>query len=332
MRLPPFSYLEPTNLEGLLGLLSTYKSKAKMMAGGTDIVPLLKKRLVAPQLVVGLRAVKGFAGVRAKRGVVEIGSCTTLTELAADKLIKAALSGLHEAVRSVAAPAIRNIATLGGNILQGTRCLFYNQSELFRSGLEPCHKRGGSVCHAVRGSRKCFSVYQGDVAPALIALDSRAELASKRSSRIVAVQDLFSGNGKKPLTLKPGEVLTRIHVPLVGTRSGCAYEKLRFRGAIDYPVVSSAVFVSLKEDGAIERARVVLSGCGSGPRFSFESGEILAGTKGEARAIERAAEAAGNNLEMAGNTGVPADYRRRMVPVMVRRAFARALEATREGH
>jgi 4-hydroxybenzoyl-CoA reductase subunit beta len=328
MRLPPFSYLEPETLEEALDLLSTYGAKARIVAGGTDVVPLLKKKLLAPQFIISLKDIKALRGVQKKRRVFEAGCNTTLREVAANELVKSSLAGLHEATVSVAAPPIKNVASLVGNLMQNTRCLYYNQSELVRGGLEPCYKRGGALCHAVPGSQRCFSVYQGDVAVALIALSGEAEVVSKKARRFVPVADLFSGKGRNPFTLKPDQMIACIRVPVGPGRVSSSYEKLRLRGAIDYPLVSCAVRITTGNNGRIKDARIVLGACGPAPKLLDESARVLLGTVGDQEAVEQAAELAVRNVELVNNTGVPADYRRRMAPIVIRRAIMRALQST----
>jgi 4-hydroxybenzoyl-CoA reductase subunit beta len=330
MRLPPFTYLEPASVQEALGFLSKHRSKARILAGGTEIVPLLRKRLVTPQFIISLKALKALRGVQKKGGFIEVGSLTTLEDLSADPFIRARWPGIYEAARAVAAPPVQNVATLGGNILQNTRCLYYNQSPLVLGGLKPCFKRGGGLCHAVPGGKRCFSVYQGDVAPALIALSSEAEVMAGTTQGFRAVEKLFSGKGKAPLALKNNEIISRVRIPIPKGSSGSAYEKLRLRGAIDYALVSCAAFVAKGKDGRIGNSRVVLGACGAAPRILEETARILTGSAGDADAVNQACEAAAKNVEMVNNTGMPADYRRRMVPVIVRRAIERALAAMRK--
>ena len=139
------------------------------------------------------------------------------------------------------------MATAGGNILQNTRCMYYNQSGMVLNGLERCHKRGGNVCLAVKGSKRCFSVYQGDMAPAFIAFDARCVLEKKGSTRTVSLTELFTGNGAAPFAIGADELLTKIIIPNPEGIYGSAYRKLRLRGSTDYPLASAAAFVSVAE-------------------------------------------------------------------------------------
>ena len=150
-----------------------------------------------------------------------------------------------QAVEAVAAPPIWNVATIGGNICQNSRCLYYNQSKAWRLERPPCLKAGGNICHAVPKGKKCFSVYSGDLAPALMALRSRVSVTKKNQSRIIPLQDIFSGNGLAPLTLAQDELITGVILPLPGKRDGSSYVKMRVRSAVDYPLLSAAASVTL---------------------------------------------------------------------------------------
>ena len=227
MKLPPFSVLEPNNKKNALSMLDMYGDKLKVIAGGTELILLMKLGLLTPAYVMSLKAIKGLRGIKKKNNEVIIGSATTIREIIESSVISGAFKGIAEAARSVAAPPIQNMATIGGNILQDTRCIYRNQSDLFRSGLKPCYKSGGNTCHAVKASKRCFSVYQGDMAPTLISFNSKVKLEKKGSHRIVALADLFTGKGAKPFTIRDDEILTEIAIPLPDGRYGSSYEKLR---------------------------------------------------------------------------------------------------------
>ena len=163
MRLPPFEYLEPANVEEALSMIDTHKEAVKIMAGGTDLINRMKLRLIEPAYVMNIGKLKNMDSIDTGGTEVVIGANARLKEIAAMPLINKKFRAIAEAAFQVASPTITNMATIGGNILQNTRCMYYNQSGVVLNGLERCHKRGGSVCLAVKGSKRCFSVYQGDL-------------------------------------------------------------------------------------------------------------------------------------------------------------------------
>lgn len=318
MRLPPFQLLEPETLEEILALLHARKETAKVMAGGTDLLNRMRLGLMEPEVVVCLGKIKELEGIEVRERETIIGANTRLRAIARSPLLARKFQALTEAAHQVASPAILNMATIGGNLLQNTRCLYYNQSRLVLDGLERCHKRGGDACLAVKGSRRCFSVYQGDLAPVLFAFKARCLLEKKDSNRTIPVQDLFTGNAITPFNLEPDELLTKIILPHPEGRSGSSYQKLRLRGSIDYPIASAAAFVSTLEEEGIERCRVVLGAFGAGPRpIDDLSGEID---------LEGLGQKASELAEAIDNLQMPGPYRRKMAGVLAKRAVKAAME------
>lgn len=326
MRLPPFEYLGPRSVKEALEMIDGHRGKVGIVAGGTDIINRLRQRLVAPPFVMSLKGVAELAGVRKKGANIVISAGTTLRDVMESPIVAEYVPGLMQAARLVAAPPIQNIATIGGNILQNTRCLFHNQSELVRKAAEPCLKQGGKVCLAVKGSRKCFSVYQGDMAPVLIALGAKVTLRSPRGRRTIPLAELFTGNGKEPFTIEKDEILTDISVPVPKGTFGAAYEKLRLRKGLEYPLVSAAVFLSFNNKGVVSQARIVLGAAGPAPKLLEKAAAALIGKRPEEIDIDAAASDALKAAQPADNLALPADYRRKMAKVFAARAIAGALE------
>jgi len=223
----------------------------------------------------------------------------------------------------VASPTITNMATLGGNLLQNTRCMYYDQSGMVLNGLERCHKRGGTVCLAVKGSKRCFSVYQGDMAPALIAFDVRCVLEKKGSTRTVSLTELFTGNGVTPFAMGADELLTKIIIPNPEGIYSSAYRKLRLRGSVDYPLASAAAFVSVKNGRKVTTCRVVIGAAGAAPR-------AIDGVSCETD-LESLAQKAYDQTEGVDNLHMPGVYRRKIVSVLAKRAIKAAINGIKEG-
>src|SRR5208282_1501802 len=229
-------------------------------------------------------------GIKNKKGHFLISAATTLREIVESPDIAGFAAGIAESAGLVAAPPIRNIATVGGNLLQNTRCLYYNQSELVRKAAPPCLKQGGKSCAALKGGMRCFSVYQGDIAPALIAFDARAKIRKAGSSRTVPISGLFSRNGRHPLLIGDDEILTDIIVPIPKGVYGSSYQKLRLRSGLEYPLVSSSVFLSLSSHGKIDQARVVVGAVGPAPILVEGASAFLVGRRPAEADVEKAAE------------------------------------------
>ncbi len=328
MTLPPFRLLHPATLKEALLLMSSYGDKLRVLAGGTEITGRLKQRLLTPSHIMSLKKLQGFTGIDQKRNELRIRAGTMLSVIAASEAVRSGAESLGEAAKCVGAPAIRNVATIGGNLLQESRCLYYNQSQLARDGLNPCYKRGGATCHAARGLRRCFSVYQGDLAPVLVALEARANVQRKGDSRMVRVEELFTGNGAKPIGVAPDELLTDIIIPIPHGRAASAYRRVAMRGSIDYPLASAAAFIHEGKNRVMEEARIVLGAAGSKPKIAVDAAHPFLGRRArdiKEPDLEQSARLAGKAMEAVDNLVLPASYRRSVATVMVKRALEEAL-------
>jgi 4-hydroxybenzoyl-CoA reductase subunit beta len=171
---------------------------------------------------------------------LKIGALTTLRSIIDSQLIKKLQPSIVASAKTVAAPPIRNKATIGGNICLDTRCLYYNQSAMWRKSRELCFKAGGKVCNAVKGAKRCFAVFSADLPPLLIALDAEVEVFSSDNIKIIKLKDFYTGKGKKPNILEPNEIVTKVIIRDFSKKKGF-YEKFRIRNAIDYPLAGVAV-------------------------------------------------------------------------------------------
>ena len=323
MRLPPFQYLEPANVEEALSILSAHKEAVKIMAGGTDLVNRMKLRLIEPAFVMNIGKLRNTDGIDPGDTETVIGANARLREIAGAPPVKKRFRAVAEAAFHVASNAITHTATAGGNILQNSRCMYYNQSGMVLSGLERCHKRGGNVCLAVKGSKRCFSVYQGDMAPAFIAFNARCVLEKKGSTRTVSLIELFTGNGAAPLAIGADELLTKIIIPNPEGVYSSAYRKFRLRGSTDYPLASAAAFVSVAEDGKVPLCRVVIGAAGAAPK-------VIDGASCDPE-FEVITQKAYELAEGVDNLQMPGAYRRKMVSVLARQAIKAAMDGIKEG-
>ncbi len=323
MRLPPFQYLEPTNVEEALSMIGIHKETVKIMAGGTDLLNRMKLRLIEPAFVMNIGKLRNMDGIDIGNAETVIGANTRLREIAGAPLVNKKFRAIAEAAFQVASPTITNMATIGGNIFQNTRCMCYDQSGMVLNGLERCHKRGGTQCLAVKGSKRCFSVYQGDMAPALIAFDARCVLEKKGSNRMVSLTELFTGDGVTPFAIGADELLTKIILPKPEGIYSSAYRKLRLRGSVDYPLASAAALVSVMDDRKVTTYRVVIGAAGAAPK-------VIDGTSGETD-LEGIVQRAYELAEGVDNLKMPGAYRRKMVGVLAKRAIKAAVDGIKEG-
>jgi 4-hydroxybenzoyl-CoA reductase subunit beta len=323
MRLPKFEHFQPESLDEAVELLAEYGREARVNAGGTDLLVSIKQGLLAPRYLINLKEIPELAGVtyHEERGL-RIGALTRLATLVRSPLVKEHFPLIAQAVRGVAAPPLQNMGTLGGNLCQDTRCFYYNQSEFWREARPECYKLGGTVCHAISGSDRCRAAYQGDLAPVLIALQARARLASQEGERTVPLVELYTGKGENPIGLRPDEVLTEIEIPRPAGAWGGDYQKLRYRGAMDYALVGVAAVLS--RNGGCAKARIVATAIAPAPVVMEEAGRLLEGTEIDEEITAQAAQAAYEAAHPVAAIGSTLLYRRNMVRVLTRRALARA--------
>jgi 4-hydroxybenzoyl-CoA reductase subunit beta len=278
MRLPRFRYLAPRTLAEATAVLGDLGPDAALLAGGTDLLPNMKRRQQTPAALVGLR---GVAELRARSGGpaagLTLGAMTRLSEVAADRELAAAWPALARAASLVGTPPLRNVGTLGGNLCLDTRCTYWNQTHEWRRAIGFCLKRDGDTCWVAPGSSRCWAVSSTDTAPVLCALGAEVTLASREGGRRVAVADLFADDGIQHLTRRPGEILAAVHLPAPGPGERATYLKLRRRGTVDFPVLGVAARVRLDAGGTVEAASLFLGGVGSRPQRARDAEAFLVG-------------------------------------------------------
>lgn len=300
--LPSFQYEAPTDVVEASRLLA--RPGSQLVAGGTDLLVSMKQRLFEPRLLVSTRRL-GLRGIQQHAGWLEIGATTTLHEVARDPTVMARLPALAAACRTVATPTIQAMATLGGNLMLDTRCMYYNQPAGWRAALGYCLKREGTVCHVAPKGRGCYATHSADTVPALWLMGAEAEFVSVRGVRRIDVSAMYRDDGIAWLHPERDEVLTRVIVPL-DTRP-IVHRKLRTRQAIDYAQVLVAVAGPAAPGGTWS---AVLSSVSSAPVFV------------EAGSAADLAEAAFKACQPLSTHMPPATWRKKMVRVEVARAAA----------
>jgi len=334
VRLPQFNYTGPDTLEKALDLLDAHGQDAKILAGGTDLLVRMKKGLLAPKMLISLKALKDLSYIQQDKDAIRIGARTSLADIIASGPVQKEAAALSTACERVGAVTIQHFrGTLGGNILQDNRCFHYNQSSFHRSGRQACHKDGGKICYARDESDRCNSTCQSDGATALMALDARLVIVSKGNERTVALTDFYTTDGIQPFAMEPTELLKEIIVPVEGGKS--SYQRLAYRSAIDYPIVCAGVL--LKADAGkkdtIGEARIVVGAMARSPLFlAKESSELKGKAFTDMEAFQKAGNGAMNSASTFAvhNVGATLEYRCAMVSEMVFRALkeaARAIQA-----
>lgn len=309
--LPQFDFKRPQSLHEALAALT--KEGAMAIAGGTDLLPNLRRGIGLPSQLVDLSALAGLSAIeRQPDGGLRIGALVSLETLAESPL---APDAVKQAALGVAGPTHRAQATLGGNLCQDTRCVFYNQSDWWREGNGYCLKYRGDKCHVVAKSDRCYATYHGDIAPALMVLGAMAEIEGPIGKRIMLLADLFQEQGAEHLKFLRGEMLLSVILPpQAGWLS--AYEKARVREAIEFPLAGVAVALK-KEGGKIAGLRVAITGTNSAP-LMVPVDELI-GQIWNASAAEILTKSVRKISNVLKSTVSPVKYRRRMALALARK-------------
>ncbi len=303
MRAGPFRYYGATSARDAAAALAGEGPDAALIAGGTDLVPNMKRRQQTPRVLVSIRRADDLRGVT-QNGELAIGAATTLSDLL--RAVPDEHRALIRAADQVATPLVRNAATIGGNLCLDTRCNYYDQSHEWRSAIGFCKKTGGETCWVATSSPRCWAIASSDLAPALIALDARVTLQTATSQRDIALEELYADDGIEFLTKRRDEVLTAIRVPSNGTRS--TYWKLRRRGSFDFPVLGVAAAVRFAKD-VVDDARVVIGAVASRPLLVVEA-SALTGRRLTDDVIEEFAESAATHAKPLDNTDFDMNWRK----------------------
>ena len=349
LRLPKFEILKPTSVEETVDLIRSLDGETRFIAGGTDLNPNMKHGLFTPDYVIALGDVAELHGIQiAADGSMRIGAMTTLTNVNESTEISSSYPALAEAAGLVSGPQLRNMGTIGGNVMLDTRCQWYNQTYFWRKALGFCMKKDGSVCHVVEGGSKCVAAASNDTAPVLITLNAELEFASAPSSLMsfgsadpdnpvrastttnvtrkrIPIADLYKADGIWNKNVAPTDLLVAIHIPAPAANHRSAYSKLRDRGSIDFPLFGIAVRLDLDDNNTITDAAVCAVALQARPWPLKKAASLLVGkTVGSneyQEAVELVAALAAKQCRPMPNIPGDHEYRHAMVPVFTRRAF-----------
>lgn len=287
-RLPRFEYLAPKSMGEALSLLSRYKGRARVIAGGTDLLPKLKRREIkAPPYIIDLKKIRNLDYVKyGKRTGLSLGALATIHAVETSPIVREKFSVLYQAAESMASTQIRNRGTIAGNI--------------------------------------CNGVPSADTAPALLTLEAKLNLMSKRGERSVNIEEFFTGPNKTVLV--GGEILREIQVPNLPPNSKGTYLKLTPRSSMDLAVVGVAVVV-IPEDGICKYIRIGLGAVAPTPMRAKRAEGILRGQRFGEEVIERAAQTASEESRPIDDHRASAEYRREMVKLLTSRAIHQAISS-----
>lgn len=316
MRLPKFTLLTARSLEEAVARMYSVGPDGTYVAGGTDLYPNMKRRQTTPSTVINLMRLRSLR----ERAGTTLGACQTLTELLHDPYLREHYPALTTAISMISTPVLRNMGTIGGNVLLDTRCNYYDQNYEWRRGIHFCMKKDGEVCWVAPSSPRCWAVQSSDTVPVLVAMGAELTLLSAAGERRVAARDFYRDDGIRYMDKEPQELLTGIVLPPADGTWRATYRKLRRRGAFDFPVLGVAAAVWF--DGAVVKdARIVIGAVGSAPVVATKAQDLLRGQRLEADVIAAAAEAAYGPARPLDNTDFAHAWRKQMVRKFVRESL-----------
>ena len=320
MRLPKFEYHTPQTIAEAVRIMADAGPTGQFVAGGTDLYPNMKRRQQVPKTVISVMRLAELNQITgdAAQGV-RIGASVTLTEICENPLINRDYPVVAKAARTISTPILRNMGTVGGNLLLDTRCNYYDQNYEWRKGINFCLKKDGDVCWVAPGSSKCWAVQSSDLVPVMVAIGARFRLVSTLGERVIDAAGFYNDDGIDYLRKRHDELLVDIQLPPTnGWRA--SYQKLRRRGAFDFPVLGAATWVRMDQDVVLD-AKVVLGGIAPSPVEIKEAAGALIGKPLVDEQIHAAAEAAYIKARPLDNTDFVYQWRKQMARQYTLRAL-----------
>jgi 4-hydroxybenzoyl-CoA reductase subunit beta len=320
MRLPKFEYRTPQTIADAVRIIGDVGPEGQFVAGGTDLYPNMKRRQQTPKTVISVMRLPELNQITGdgSRGL-RIGASVILSDVCENEIINRDYPVVAHAAKTISTPLLRNMGTIGGNLLLDTRCNYYDQNFEWRKGINFCLKKDGDTCWVAVGSSKCWAVQSSDLVPVMVAIGAKLRFASTLGERVVDAAGLYNDDGIDYLRKRSDELLVSIDLPPAnGWRA--SYHKLRRRGAFDFPVLGVAAYI--KSDGDIvSSAKVVLGGIAPSPVEIKEAETALIGKSLSDDQIHLAAEAAYVKARPLDNTDFVYQWRKQMARQYTLRAL-----------
>jgi 4-hydroxybenzoyl-CoA reductase subunit beta len=312
MRLPKFDYRVPRGLEEAVKIMAAVGPEGQFVAGGTDLYPNMKRRQQTPRTVISVMRLPELHQIAGDgKSGLRIGASMSLTDICEHPIINRDYPVIASAARTISTPILRNMGTIGGNLLLDTRCNYYDQNFEWRKGINFCLKKDGDVCWVAPGSSKCWAVQSSDLVPVMVAIGAKLRFVSTLGERMIDAAGLYNDDGIDYLRKRPDELLVDVHLPPTdGWRA--SYQKLRRRGAFDFPVLGVAAWIQTDSSRQVREARVILGGIAPSPTPVTEAEQALIGKPLNEANIRAAAEAAYIKARPLDNTDFVMNWRKQM--------------------
>ncbi|MCH8073190.1 MAG: FAD binding domain-containing protein [Proteobacteria bacterium] len=312
LRLPPIRLESPATVHDAAKLIA--KGNARIVAGGTDLWPNMKRRHQKAETVISLMSIPGLSAIDSSGTDIRIGGTATLANIIRDDSIRERFPGFAKALASISSPPLRNMGTIGGNLCIDTRCTYYNQTEEWRRSIDYCLKEEGTICWVATKSPRCWAHTASDSAPILCALEAVVKLESAEGERELPLAEMYVDDGIDYLSKQPDEILTEVKVPGTSDSSQCrsSFWKLRRRGSIDFSTMSVAAAVWIDDSEIVTRASMYLGAVGPAPMPVADIASVLVGNKITEDGIAEIAHAAHKIAKPMDNTDFSPSWRGKM--------------------
>ena len=316
--LADFRIVHPTTVKDAIAA-RRQKPPSRFIAGGTDLIVNIRRGIIRPELLIDLSGIDELSEIRADGDGVTIGAGVTIATLASDPIIVGRYRAVAQAAEGIAGPGHRVMGTVGGNLCLDTRCIYYNQSEWWRSSNSYCLKNRGDTCHVAPQGNRCHATFSGDLAPALLVFGAVIDIAGPQSQRRIPLSQLYVEDGRAHLALAEDELVVSVRVP--ATPPASLYEKVRARGAIDFPLAGVAVALAKSAD-TIGSLRIALTGTNSRP-FLLTDTENFVGRFLDDKLLQEIDRLVQKQVQPMRTTLVSANYRRVAAAAVARRLVSK---------
>jgi 4-hydroxybenzoyl-CoA reductase subunit beta len=296
---------------------------SQFIAGGTDLVVNMRHGIRNPNTLIDLSGIDELSRIEVRDSGVGIGAGVTIATLLQQPIVKSAYPAIADACEQIAGPGHRVVGTVGGNLCLDTRCIYYNQSEWWRSANGYCLKHRGGICHVAPQGQRCHAAFTGDLAPALLVLGAEIEVINTTGRRRIPLGDLYNEDGRAHLRLSKDDLLVAAHLPPPSAAS--AYAKIRVRGAIDYPLAGVAVALA-GSGGVIASLRIAITGTNSRPFIVVGTDELVGRPIGE-QALQKIDRLVQKQVQPMRTTVASAHYRRLAAAALACRLTKRLFES-----
>ena len=322
--LAEFKIAQPATIAEAIAACARHPG-SRFIAGGTDLLVNMRRGITSPDLLVDLSGIDELTAIASDAQGMSIGAGVSIAALARNTIVASQYRALAQAAASIAGPGHRSMGTIGGNLCLDTRCIYYNQSEWWRSANAYCLKNRGDTCHVAPQGQRCHAAYSGDLAPALIVLGAEIDIAGSQGQRRIPLSELYVEDGKAHLTLAEGELIVAVHLPAKAPVS--AYEKVRVRGAIDFPLAGVAVALSVANK-TLASLRIALTGTNSRP-FLLSGTEAFVGQAFDDKMLQTIDRLVQKQVQPMRTTLASANYRRVAAAAIARRVTAQLFASAR---